>query len=79
MNTPTTERDLGRVEGKLDFVIQLLAGSDLRQTEQGDRHGKLIERVVALEKRVLASLCLSAAGGVSYAFDVKTLLLGMLH
>lgn len=69
---PTTERDLGRVEGKLDLLILLVKGN------QAD-HSSLRERVTALEKKVLVALCTGGGGFAAYAFDAKQLILGLFH
>lgn len=68
----TTERDLGRVEGKLDLVISMLTGG------QQD-HAALRERVNKLETRVLLALATGGGGAAAYAFDAKQLILGMFH
>lgn len=68
----TTERDLGRVEGKLDLVISMLTKSD-------DRHVSLAQRVTSLEKRVLAAVLMGGGGLAGYAFDAKQLFLGLIH
>lgn len=64
---PATERDLGRVEGKLDLVISLL-------TKSGDNHTSLAERVSKLEMRVALLALAVTGGGTAYAFDLKQLL-----
>lgn len=76
------ERDLGRVEGKLDMVITLL-------TKRGEDFENLNKRVNAIEKSVVgrilkleyavASILVGGAGYTAHSFGIVTAIAGVFH
>jgi hypothetical protein len=79
----TTERDLGRVEGKLDLVLLRFTAFEERQDRRDRDHDKdhirLADRITAVEKRLLVASLTGGGGIAAYVFDAKQFLMGLFH
>jgi hypothetical protein len=76
MNTLTTERDLGRVEGKLDMALTALIRLEKKWDERSDHVDK---RLNALETRFKVSVALGVGSIAANLGDAKHIALGLLH
>lgn len=72
MDTDTLQRDLGRVEGKLDSVIELLKGNEAK-------HAELETRVRKVEGKVVYFSGAALAVGVLFAKVDFTKLISVAH
>lgn len=83
MTTDTTERDLGRVEGKLDVVVASLARLEQKWDERADAVDKRFaaneKRITALETRFKVALVAAVASFLASLGDAKHVALALLH
>jgi hypothetical protein len=78
-HSPSTERDLGRVEGKLDLLLAHFTRFDddhkAHRAANDDRHAKLEARVTKIETRHGYLWVGLAAGAAAYLGDAKSFVL----
>jgi len=78
----SSERDLGRVEGKLDLLLAYFTDfnkkHESRQKEVDERHDALELRISKVESRLAMFATAAVVGVVAYLGDAKSLLTTIL-